>query len=127
MAALSADLARSHPATNAGLGANLFWLRDEISGELRTPILILLAAVGLVLLIACANVANLLLVRADARQREIAIRVAVGAGRGRIVSQLTTECLVLSTAGASLGLALAAVSMPIIRGLGATRIVRCST
>jgi putative ABC transport system permease protein len=124
MGALSLDLARSYPATNAGIGANIVSLRDEITGKVREPILILLSAVGLVMLIACGNVANLLLVRADARQKEIAIRVAVGAGRGRIISQLTTECLVLSTAGALFGLLLAIISMPMIRGLGANRIAR---
>jgi putative ABC transport system permease protein len=124
MEALSADLQRLYPATNSGIGANIVSLRDEITGKVREPILILMSAVGLVLLIACANVANLLLVRADARQKEIAIRVAVGAGRGRIISQFATECLILSAAGALLGFLLAFASMPLIRMLGASRIAR---
>ena len=122
--ALSADLQRSYPATNSGIGAYIVSLRDEITGNVRAPILILMSAVGLILLIACGNVAGLLLVRADARQKEIAIRVALGAGRGRIIAQFAVECLVLSAAGASLGLLLAIGFMPWIRRLGASRIPR---
>jgi predicted permease len=124
MEAISLELQRSYPTTNAGIGAAVGPLREEITGKVREPVLILLSAVGLVLLIACANVANLLLVRADARQKEIAIRVAVGAGRGRILAQFTTECLVLSAAGAAMGLLVAVISMPLIRRLGANRIAR---
>ena len=124
MEALSADFERSYPATNSGIGAHIVPLRDEITGNVRQPILILQSAVGLVLLIACGNVVSLLLVRADARQKEIAIRVAVGAGRGRIVAQFATECLILTAAGASLGLLLAIGSMPLIRSLGASRIAQ---
>lgn len=82
-------------------------LQQAAVEELRKPLLVILAAVGLVLLVACANVANLMLVRASAREGEFAIRTALGAGRGRLARQLVTESLVLTTVGALFGLALA--------------------
>ncbi len=124
MEAISADLARSYPMTNDGIGANILPLREEITGKVREPILLLLLAASLILLIACGNVANLLLVRAASRQKEIAIRVALGAGRDRIIAQFAIECLILSAAGAALGLLLAFCSMPLLRNFGAGRIPR---
>jgi predicted permease len=102
--------AAAYPETNQQVGAWLIPLHEQVTGPTRQPLLALTAAVVLVLLIACVNLANLLLLRSDARARELTVRAALGAGRGRLLRQLMTEGVVLAGVGGLLGLALAAVA-----------------
>ncbi|MGH9736730.1 MAG: ADOP family duplicated permease [Candidatus Acidiferrales bacterium] len=103
MDAINARLAAAYPQANAAIQGRVVSLRDRIVGQVQPLLLILFGAVGFVLLIACANVANLMMVRAAGRGREFAIRAALGAGFPRLVSQLLTESLILAIAGGALG------------------------
>ena len=111
MSAFVSDMKRRHDAYGPEFDLRVVSARDQVSGDVRPALLVMLGAVALVLLVACANVANLLLARAEARHRELAIRSALGAGRTRIVRQLLAESLLLATAGAALGLVLAAAGL----------------
>jgi predicted permease len=100
-------LHREHPENGNDWGARMTGLQDQISGRLRQALIVLGVAVGVVMLIVCANLSNLLLARASGRRKEIAVRTALGAGRWRLIQQMLTESIVLSFCGAALGLALA--------------------
>ena len=117
LSGIAAQLQTRYPETNAGWGAKILSLHEQIVGNVQRYLYVLFAAVGIVLLIACANVANLLLVRAVARQREVSVRIALGASRTRLIRQFLGESIVLSLLGGSLGLILARWSLDVLVAL----------
>lgn len=124
MKGIAEQLALQYPDNNANESAEVVPLLEQVVGTIRPALMTLLSAVGVVVLIVCANVANLLLVRASVREREVAIRTALGAGRSRLVMQMLAESLVLAVSGGALGLALTYLAIPAIKSLGATSIPR---
>jgi putative ABC transport system permease protein len=124
MQAISQQLEREYPQANTGWGAVVVPLQDVLVADIRPTLTLLLAAVGLVLLIACANVANLLFTHGLGRRKELAIRSALGAGRGRVFQQLLVEALVLAAAGGAAGLAVARASLAVAPALLADRVPR---
>jgi predicted permease len=122
--ALSSRLAQVFPSTNEGVNFELQSLYDRLVGDARPAFTVLLGIVGLLLLIACANVANLMLARTTVREREMAIRVALGAGRARLIRQLMTESVTLAVAGGVLGLILTLWGIDLLTSALETRVPR---
>jgi putative ABC transport system permease protein len=124
LSTIAAELARLYPASNTGHGVTIVPLFDSMTESARAPLFLLWGTVAFVLLIACANLANLLLARSTSRQKEIAVRQALGASPAQLMSQFLTECLVLSIVGGATGLMVAALVIRTLATLGADRIPR---
>jgi predicted permease len=126
MSAIASQLEREHPATNGKIGARVVQNQADLTGGISEALFAMLGAVGFVLLIACANVANLLLARGVARRQEMAIRAALGADRSRLMRQMITECLLLAAAGGIAGLAMAFGGVAALRRIESLPIPRLS-
>jgi len=124
MQTIAGDLERAYPASNAGVRVEFTSLYEALVGDVRPMVLTLAAGVGLLLLIACANVASLLLARVPARRRELALRAALGAGRFRIARQLMTESVVLALAGGGFGFLMGSWTVRLVRRFAPTGIPR---
>jgi putative ABC transport system permease protein len=124
---VAAALTAEYPTTNEGVGASVVPLHEHLVGAARPTLVLLGAGVGLVLLVACVNVANLLLARGADRAREIAVRAAIGAGRGRLVAQLLTESLALALIGAGAGIALSFWAVDLVKAMAPGEIPRFET
>jgi putative ABC transport system permease protein len=124
---VAAHLHRENGTADIGFGVLLQSIDDSFTGNVRGPLLMLMGCVGFVLLIACTNVANLLLARGTSRRREIAVRIAIGASPLRIVRQILTESLLLTTAGGALGIGLAFLALPAVLALHPPSVPRIDT
>src|SRR6185295_13313956 len=118
MTGVAAQLAERYPRYNKEMTVSVSPLDDVVFGDVKRPLYLLLGAAGLVLLIACANISNLLVARGIARSREVAMRTALGAGRGRITRQMLTESFLLAIIGALAGIALAWAALHSLTALG---------
>lgn len=127
LSSVTAQIEREHPELNGLVSAGMSPLHESLLGDTRTPLLVLLGAVALMLLIACANVGNLMLVRASARGRELAVRSALGAGRGRLVRQMLTESLALAALGGLAGLALGIAGTRVLERLQPEGLLRITS